>query len=99
MEAIFKSTEGDYSEAIIEINGFNFKVMDVFGGYNLKAGDTVDVEIEPGLYSDEQEWDDYFSGNPDKKREIVHLGGWKYHVLGMVYSINPVIVDAGICSY
>ncbi|WGP00179.1 hypothetical protein QFX18_08965 [Saccharophagus degradans] len=56
MEVIFKKTEGDYLEAVIEINGQDITVMDEFGGNKYSAGDCIGVELSVGLaYEDEEQ--------------------------------------------
>ncbi|WP_335908858.1 hypothetical protein [Shewanella indica] len=38
MQAVFKQTEGDYLEAVIEVAGQPLTVMDEFGGDSLTYG-------------------------------------------------------------
>tara|TARA_Y100001960_G_scaffold324366_1_gene404603 strand:- start:8 stop:394 length:387 start_codon:yes stop_codon:yes gene_type:complete len=97
MRAIFKKTEGDYLEAIIELDGVNVVVMDDFGGDRYQAGENIDICLSVDLHSEDEEWESMFSGNPEAKKELNHQWGWRYRAYGIVTEIDPeVIVDVGI---
>ncbi|WP_444884639.1 hypothetical protein [Microbulbifer sp. PSTR4-B] len=97
MKAKLLSTEGTYLEALIEIGGTEYCVMDEL---------TLDVESIPkeegvfefefsNMLGEEESWESIFQGSPGKKiLEQVH--GWKYRAFGQIVSINPVKVDCGV---
>ncbi len=96
MIARFLSTEGEYLEATIEINGNVLCVMDDFTHDALSPGDMVNLEVFPGLYDESEAWESMFSGNPAAKKSLEHLTGWCYRAYGVVTSIKPVMVDVGL---
>jgi len=98
MKAKFLSTEGEYLEAQIEVSGKILHVMDCFNGDIYKCGDEINIDIQPGLFFEDEEWESMFTGNPNNEKKIEHQSGWSYRAYGIVKSINPVIVDCGIFS-
>ncbi len=99
MQAKFLSTEGEYLEAIVEIDGKRLHVMDCFSHDGLRSGDMVDIEILPGLCDESEEWESMFSANPDAKKDLEHQSGWCYRAYGIISSINPVMVDVGLFEF
>lgn len=92
------STEGTYLEALIEIEGYEYCVMDEL---------TLDVESMPNvgeafefefsnILDEEETWESILQGNPEKKKCLEQIHGWKYRAYGQVTSINPVTVDCGV---
>ena len=78
--ASFRSTQGPYLEAIIEINGVSLTIMDEFSvdARNIpNIGAEFDFEFNTQLDENES-WESIFSGNPDKKIGLVNLVGWQY---------------------
>ena len=98
MKAKFISTEGTYLEAIIEIDGNRYCVMDELtldADSMPKIGEQFNFEFSNMLDEDES-WDSIFRSNPDKKKCIKQIDGWKYKAYGEIISINPVAVDCGV---
>ncbi|WP_413664929.1 hypothetical protein ACG1BZ_06675 [Microbulbifer sp. CNSA002] len=98
MKAKLLSTEGTYLEALIEIGGAEYCVMDEL---------TPDVESIPkdegvfefefsNMLDEEESWESIFQGNPEKKKCLEQVHGWKYRAFGQIVSINPVKVDCGV---
>ncbi|WGL16670.1 hypothetical protein PVT68_18200 [Microbulbifer bruguierae] len=98
MKAKLLSTKGMYLEALIEIDGSEYCVMDEL---------TLDVERMPkegeifefefsNMLDEEESWESIFQGNPEKRRCLEQIQGWKYRAYGEVVSINPVKVDCGV---
>ena len=75
MVAKFISTQGEFLEAVIELNGTVLHVMDEFSYKGLSPGGTVKIEVVPGLYYEDEEWESMFSGNPEAKKEFEHQSG------------------------
>jgi len=95
MKVKFISTEGEYLEAVLSLNGELLHVMDEFSNESMSEGQEIDIDIFPGLYDEDESWESIFSGNPEIERKIEHISGWKYRIYGVVKSINPVKVDCG----
>ena len=95
MKARFISTEGDYLEAKIEIDGTIFSVMDDFNGKTCEIGDEIDISLSESI-TDPGVWDDIFNSNPDKEKKLINTGGWEYLCLGEVIAVSPVTVDCDI---
>jgi hypothetical protein len=98
MKAKLLSTEGTYLEALIEIDGCEYCVMDEL---------TLDVESMPkegqafefefsNLLDEDESWESIFQGNPERKKCLEQIKGWKYRAFGEIISINPVKVDCGV---
>ena len=98
MKTKLLSTEGTYLEALIEIEGAEYCVMDEL---------TIDIETMPkdgesfefefsNILDEEESWDSIFQGNPEKKKCLEQIKGWKYRAYGEITSINPVKVDCGV---
>ncbi|HCU24143.1 MAG TPA: hypothetical protein DF383_03920 [Deltaproteobacteria bacterium] len=60
--ATFISTEGEYLEAVIEINGERLHVMDEFNGKGIQPGSEIKVVLSPFIAT-QGEWDEVFSAN------------------------------------
>ncbi|MGF1727791.1 hypothetical protein [Photobacterium nomapromontoriensis] len=100
MKAKLISTNGEYLDAIIDIDGNLYCVMDEFGlygGRGPKVGETFDIEFS-NLIDEDESWESIFSSNPEKKIGIEQIEGWKYRAYGEITSINPVEVNCGILS-
>ena len=95
VEAAFVSTEGEYLEAVVEVSGERLHVMDFFGGSSMSPGQRIEIELE-ALILDPGEWDEIFRANPEKKKALVRLEGWRYLAFGQIVAVNPVICDCGL---
>ena len=95
VEAIFVSTEGEYLEAVVEVSGERLHVMDEFGGSSMSAGQRIEIELEAQLW-DPGEWDEIFRSNPEKKKALVRLEGWRYLAFGQIVAVNPLVCDCGL---
>ncbi len=93
--ATFIATEGDYLEAVIEVDGQRLHVMDEFGGAQLAAGTQVRLELSP-MPSERDDWDAMFSSNPGREKRLLRLDGWRYLAQGVVVSVDPVVCDCGL---
>lgn len=93
--ATFVATQGDYLEAIIEVDGQRLHVMDEFGGSQLAAGTQLQVELWP-MASEGDGWDAIFCANPAEEKGLRRLDGWRYLALGQVISVGPVVCDCGL---
>jgi hypothetical protein len=93
--ATFIATDGEYLEAIIEVDGQRLHVMDEFGGGQLAAGTPVRLELWP-MPSEMDDWDAMFRANPDQEKRLLRLDGWRYLALGVVTRVDPVICDCGL---
>ncbi len=98
MKAKIISSNGTYLEALIEIEGKEYCVMDEL---------TLDVESMPkereyfalqfsNMLCDDETWESMFQGNPGNHKCLVQIAGWKYRAYGQIISINPVKVDCGV---
>ena len=97
MKVKFKSTEGEYLEAVIEFENQFLHVMDKFGGDDLDEGNSLEIDIYPGLFDEGEEWESIFSSNPNKLKSLKQVSGWSYRVYGEVIAIKPdVLVDTGL---
>lgn len=98
MKAKLISTEGPYLEAVVEIDGCHYCVMDelTLDARTMPSSDEI-FELEfSNILDDEESWDSIFQGNPEKKKCIEQIEGWKYKEFGEIISINPVCVDCGL---
>lgn len=93
--ATFIATDGDYLEAVIEVGGQRLHVMDEFGGAEMAAGTQFQAELWP-VASESDDWDAIFGANPGRERGLRRLDGWRYLALGVVASVNPVVIDCGL---
>ena len=92
------STEGPWLEAVIEVDGHRFTIMDEFSldaETCPKAGEQIELEFSTLLLEDEP-WKAIFAANPSRRVGLDHLGGWRYRAFGRVISIEPVVVDCGL---
>ena len=98
MKAKLLSTEGTYLEAIVEINGREYRVMDELTldvESMPKVGEAFEFEFSNMLDEDET-WESIFQGNPEKKKCLEHIQGWRYRAYGEIISIDPIKVDCGV---
>ncbi|WP_425254424.1 hypothetical protein ACPJXG_12350 [Janthinobacterium sp. NFX145] len=65
--ATFIATDGDYLEAIIEVDGQRLHVMDEFGGAQMAAGTHVQLELWP-MTSESDDQDAIFSSYLSRKK-------------------------------
>lgn len=93
--ATFIATEGDYLEAIIEVDGERLHVMDEFGGGQMAAGTQFQLGLWP-MPSEMDDWDAIFRANPGREQGLRRLDGWRYLALGVVTQVDPVICDCGL---
>ena len=92
--ATFIATEGDYLEAVIDVDGRRLHVMDEFGGAQLAAGTQVRLALWPQA-SELDDWDAMFKANPGREKGVLRLDGWRYLALGVVVQVDPVVCDCG----
>lgn len=93
MRARLISTDGEYLEARIDIDGTVLHVMDEFSP--AECGDVLDIELIPMLDEHESN-NDILDGNPDRKRGLERIESWSYRAFGIICSLSPVIVDCGL---
>ena len=93
--ATFIATEGDYLEAVIDVDGQRLHVMDEFGGGQMAAGTPFLAELWP-VASELDDWDAIFRANPGREQGLRRLDGWRYLALGVVTQVDPVICDCGL---
>lgn len=93
--ATFIATEGDYLEAVIEVDGQRLHVMDEFGGAQMAAGTQFQAELWP-MASELDDWDAIFDANPGREKRLLRLDGWRYLALGVVTQVDPVVCDCGL---
>lgn len=98
MKSKLISTEGTYLEAVLEIEGLQYCVMDEITldvGSMPQVGDSFEFQFSNMLDEDES-WESVFQSNPEKKKCIEQIKGWRYRAFGEIVSINPVRVDCGV---
>jgi hypothetical protein len=96
----FLTTNGPYLEALIEVEGQVLCVMDEFSVDERslpKQGDEVEFEFTASLFEDEA-WEEIFAGNPEQKKGLEQVDGWRYIAYGQIISIAPVQVDCGVLT-
>ncbi|MDN2696681.1 hypothetical protein O0882_10140 [Janthinobacterium sp. SUN073] len=93
--ATFIASEGEYLEAVIEVDGQRLHVMDEFGGAQMATGTQVQLELSP-MPSEMDDWDAIFRANPGQEQGLRRLDGWRYLALGVVTQVDPVICDCGL---
>ncbi|MGK5054928.1 hypothetical protein [Janthinobacterium sp. RB2P8] len=93
--ATFIASEGEYLEAVIEVDGQRLHVMDEFGGAQMAAGTLFKAELSP-MPSERDDWDVIFHANPGREQGLRRLDGWRYLALGVVTQVDPVICDCGL---
>ena len=93
--ATFIATDGEYLEAVIEVDGQRLHVMDEFGGAQMAAGTQFQAELRP-LPGESDDWDAIFGANPGAEKGLRRLDGWRYLALGVVVSVDPVVCDCGL---
>jgi hypothetical protein len=92
MRARLISTDGEYLEARIDIDGTVLHVMDQFSP--AECGDVLDIELFPMLDEHESN-NDILDGNPERIRGLERIEGWSYRAFGIIRSLSPVTVDCG----
>ena len=97
MRATLLRTQGDYLEAVIEIDGEQLVVMDNFEGSRCSEGTSIDIDLQPVII-DPGDWDTVFGANPGRSKGLLHLTGWSYIALGQILSVDPVTCDCGLLS-
>ncbi|WP_415901018.1 hypothetical protein [Neptuniibacter sp. QD48_11] len=98
MKATLISSEGTYLEASIQIDGCEYCVMDEIShdaDTMPKLGETFEFEFS-NLVNEGESWESLFQGNPERKKCLEQIQGWKYRAYGKVVAINPVMVDCGV---
>jgi hypothetical protein len=98
MEAKLIKTDGPGREAVLEIGGSEYRVMDSFswlGDRCPRAGESFHVKLGTSL-DESWSWEKIFAANPDERMGLEPLGGWSYLAFGRIESLNPVIVDCGL---
>jgi hypothetical protein len=98
MTAKLLSTAGPWLEAVIEIDGETYSVMDEFSMDDRPApslGSCFEVEFSAFMDGDDS-WDSMFSSNPECLRCLLPSEGWSYRAYGCIVSISPVVVDCGL---
>lgn len=98
MKAVLVSTEGPYLEAVLEIDGQHYCVMDELTldvDVMPKAGECFEIEFS-NLLDEDESWESIFCSNPERKKSIEQIEGWKYRAFGQIISIDPVKVDCGV---
>ena len=93
--ATFIATDGEYLEAVIEVDGQRLHVMDEFGGAQMAAGTQFQAELRP-MPGEADDWDAIFGANPGREKRLLRLDGWRYLALGQVISVDPVVCDCGL---
>ncbi|MBK1790622.1 hypothetical protein [Persicirhabdus sediminis] len=88
------STDGYALQAQFKLNGKEYGAMDDFSGFDPAHVDQQSPEFDILCLTD-QSWEDMFSGNPDKKKELVKTGDWSYDGYGQITSVSPVVADFG----
>lgn len=96
MRARLISTDGEYLEARIDIDGVVLHVMDEFSP--AACGDMLDIELVPMLDEGESN-NDMLDGNPEGKRDLERIEGWSYRAFGIISSLSPVTVDCGLVQF
>lgn len=98
MKAKLLSTNGTYLEGLLEIEGHEYCVMDelTLDIENMpNAGEPFEFEFS-NMLDEVESWESIFQGNPEKKKCLEQIDGWKYKAYGQITSINPVKVDCGV---
>ncbi|QIF01783.1 hypothetical protein [Roseimicrobium sp. ORNL1] len=99
MKATLIKTDGPWLEAEIAIGTERFIVMDVFSPDDRPArpaGSEFYIELSVGMLNEEESWEFFFASNPEQKKCLEHLDGWRYRAYGEILSINPAVVDCGL---
>lgn len=96
MRARLISTDGEYLEARIEIDGTVLHVMDEFSPAS--CGELLEVELIAMLDETESN-NQILEGNPERKRCLERIDGWSYRAFGIICSQSPVTVDCGLVTF
>lgn len=98
MKAILLRAEGPGREAILKIDGREYRVRDGFSWLAERTpaiGEEFDVELSAVIDSS-WPWEKIFAANPDCRMGLEPLGGWSFLALGRISSIDPVRIDCGV---
>jgi hypothetical protein len=98
-EARLLRTDGFALQADVELSGRHLVVMDSFSpaGGTSQPGRIFDVQI--GCFEIQApSWEAFFDGNPENRKDLVHLDGWDYLGFGEVVAVNPMVIDFGIAK-
>jgi hypothetical protein len=97
MKARFIRSDGPFLEAVVDLNGKHFVVMDEFGGEKYLQGQEINIRLAAGLFFKKKTWESIFQGNPDGRKDLEHQTGWRYRAYGTISQVGPeVMVDVGI---
>lgn len=98
MHVTLISTEGPWLAAKLKAGDRTLTVMDEFSVVDEFAPAVGgEFEVELSAFVDEDcSWEEMFSGNPGRQRDIQQVDHWKYQAFGEVISIDPVVVDCGL---
>jgi hypothetical protein len=99
MKIKFIETEGFALQAKVEVNGKIFAVMDEisFPDRAVKPNSIYEAEFTAMCIGNET-WEEIFNGNPEKKKCLEQIEGWKYKAFGEITGVNPIIIDCGIIT-
>jgi len=61
----------------------------------MSPGQRIEIELEGQVWKP-GEWDEIVRSNPEKKKALVRLEGWRYLAFGQVVAVNPVVCDGGL---
>src|SRR5262245_43370263 len=98
MNAVLIRTEGFALAADVEIDSHRLVVMDQFSplGERAAAGQLLQNARLSADVFDLPSWEQMSSGNPERRKCLVHLTGWSYLGYGQVVRVNPMVVDFGM---
>jgi hypothetical protein len=90
------SEEG--GRVVLQLGEILLEAMDYLGhglGDYPPVGSEIEIELTC-LHSEEQTWEEMFSGNPGHLRKLVPTGGWSYRVYGCIAEVMPEVrVECG----
>ncbi len=98
VRATLISTDGPYLEAMVEVDGRRYCIMDELGvGAPAGTDGSAEFGIEfDALLDDDEEWGAILSSNPERRVGLEPIQGWRYRAFGKVIQVAPVIVDCGL---
>ncbi len=98
MRATLLQTTGPGHEAVLKIEGREYRVRDGFS-WSAAHAPTIGGEFDIHLSAELDEswpWEKIFAANPDRRIGLEPLGGVSYLALGRISSIDPVRIECGI---
>lgn len=98
MKAILLSSGGTYLEVSIQIDGCEYFIMfEMAPDVEIipKFGESFEFEFS-NMLNEVESWESMFQGNPERKKCLEQIQGWKYRAYGEVIAIKPVMVDCGV---